>query len=104
MLRASVFGSTAEVTGVESRLLGLGRDLEGDEPIFFIRSELQGAHSAHARKMVEDMLRAMESSGMASQLIRACRRTGRPVAGQNQHLLSAEESEQLNPAVEEYFP
>ncbi len=79
-----------------------GRDPEGDEPIFF-DPNCDVPAPLMPEKMEEDMVRAMESSGIAPQLIHAYRRTGRLVTEQNQHLLSAEEIEEWNAAVEEYF-
>jgi hypothetical protein len=78
-----------------------GRDPEGDEPIFF-DPNCDVPAPLMPEKMEEEMVRAMESSGIAPQLIHAYRRTGRLVTEQNQDLLPAEEIEEWNAAVEEY--
>ncbi len=78
-----------------------GRDPEGDEPIFF-DPNCDVPAPLMPEKMEEEMVRAMESSGIAPQLIHAYRRTGRLVTEQNQNLLPAEAMDEWNAAVEEY--
>ncbi len=79
-----------------------GRDPEGDEPVFF-DPNCDVPAPLMPEKMEEETVRAMETAGIAPQLIHAYRRTGRLVTEQNQHLLSAEAIDEWNEAVEEYF-
>jgi hypothetical protein len=79
-----------------------GRDPEGDEPVFFdLNCDVPAP--LMPEKMEEETVRAMETAGIAPQLIHAYRRTGRLVTEQNQHKLSAEAIDAWNAAVEEYF-
>jgi len=79
-----------------------GRDPQGDEPVFF-DPNCDVPTPLMPEKMEEDTVRAMETAGIAPQIIHAYRRTGRLVTEQNQHLLSAEAIDEWNAAVEEYF-
>jgi len=80
----------------------LGRQPEGDDPVFF-DPYLDEPTPFQKEEMNRQMIQRLEQAGTPPQLVRAYRRSGRLVSQLNLYLLSAEDLDEWNAATLENF-
>jgi hypothetical protein len=82
-----------------------GRDADPEDPLFFDSDadEPQPIPEAQQDELMSQILRAASRAAIPPELIYAMKKTGRMVTEANRHLLTDEELQEWQDAINEYF-